>query len=288
MGLYSGNLSIYFPCQLKGRKPLKWFHEKWNRCRDRQVRDLHMRKAPLTDLMDLKCYRDETEINLRSIQSRIDVWENANPETAPYALHCLQQAYRKNREDNWLSKNTSVVISRFTLIYEKSHCAIPYNIIQVEGSLIYNVNADNNIATYIVMLHFDKMFVDDIILLKHIFYKRLEVKIQEYKIDYSSCSCNAVHNGVFSCVTGIKKAVIEPYVSFQDYIAQKDVFLRFAKRGDVDYRARYSFVELDNHYFSKSLYKDYYGIMFADEGYAYLSNRRQNEVFRHNLSIRES
>lgn len=288
MNRYSGDLCIYFPCHLKGRRPLKWFHEKWNRCRDRQVRDIHMRRAPLTDLMDSKVYRSETEDALCSIQGKIDVWGYSIPYNAPYALHCIQQAYRKNREDNCFSKNTSVVISRFTLFYYKNHTTDPDVLIQAEGTLIYNVNADNNVATYIVMLHFDRMSVDDIILLKHIFYKRLKVSIQEYEISHCSCPCNAEYNDVFKCITGKKNVKIAPYISFQDYIAQKDRFQRYAKRTDVDYRARYSFVELDNQFFSKSLYKDFYGIMCADEGYAYLSCKRQNEVFRHNLSIRES
>ena len=288
MELYSGNLSIYFPCQLKGRKPLKWFHQRWNHCRDRQVREIHLRKAPLTDIMDLEYYRDETEVALCSIQDRIDIFGNSNTENAPYALKCLQQAYRKNRENNCFSKNASVVISCFTLRYEKLHSDISDNIIQVEGSLIYNVNADNNIATYIVLLHFKERSVEDIILLKHIFYKRLKVKIQEYEIKHSCCLCNDEQNDVFRCITGRKNGDMKPYISFQEYIAQKDIFQRYSKKGDVDYRARYSFVELNNRYFSKSLYKDYYGIMCADEGYAYLSGRKQQEIFRYNLSMRES
>ena len=56
-GVYSGNISIYFPCQTKDKEALQWFHRKWNSCRRRQLRDIRMRKAPLTDLMDLDIYR---------------------------------------------------------------------------------------------------------------------------------------------------------------------------------------------------------------------------------------
>ncbi len=113
MSQYSGNLSIYFPCQLKGRKPLRWFHDKWNRCRDREVRDVHMRKAPLTDLMDLECYRTEKENLLKIVQGK--VVGHINLDSAPYALTCLSQAYRKVREDNLFSKNASVSSQSFDI-----------------------------------------------------------------------------------------------------------------------------------------------------------------------------
>ena len=286
MELYSGNLSIYFPCQLKDKNALQWFHQKWNRCRNRQVRDIHLRKAPLTDLMDLKAYREEKEGILEILHAKIDVFGNVNPECAPYALPCLQQAYRKTREDNLFTKNANVLISRFKLIYPKEQNS---RISNTEGCLIYNVNADNNIATYIVTLRFNNLLVEDIVLLKHIFYKRLKVEIQEYDICYHKCGSEPWHaDNCFSCISKHHIRVNRPYNSIQEYVAEKDMCQRFAKKMDVDYRARYTFVELDNTFFNKSDHKEYYGIMCADEGYSYLSSQRQEEVFKHNLSAREA
>lgn len=285
MSQYSGNLSIYFPCQLKGRKPLRWFHDKWNRCRDRQVRDVHMRKAPLTDLMDLECYRTEKENLLKIVQGK--VVGHINLDSAPYALTCLSQAYRKVREDNLFSKNASVLISHFDLSYysDSSKTEEP---IKLTGNLVYNVNADNNIATYIVMLHFKDLSADDIIMLKHIFYKRLEVTICEYDVCYRKCNSNPwVEDSCFSCISKLNRGNTRNYNSFQEYIAEKDMSQRLLEKYDVDFRARYSLVELDNLYLYKSDYKEYYGIMCADEGYQFLSSHKQERVFEHNLSIRE-
>lgn len=285
---YTGNISIYFPCQLEGNRQLKWFHDRWNRCRERQLYDIHLRKASRTDMMDLEVFRDEKEIVLQSLQYKIDVFGNANDKKSPYALECIKKAYQRNREDNLLSKNTNVVISRFTLIYDYPKSLICCSSLEAEGTLIYNVNADNNIATYIVLLHFEDMSVEEIILLKHIFYKRLRVKIQEYEINNNSACFTESLKGVFNCINGKKVGELKSYVSFQEFIAQKDICQRYAKRGDVDYRARYSLVELDNDFFSKQLYKDYYGIMCADEGYTYCSEGKLEKDFFHNLSMRES
>ena len=113
-GVYSGNISIYFPCQTKDKEALQWFHRKWNSCRRRQLRDIRMRKAPLTDLMDLDIYRSEKEKILTDLQSKITMFGGIyqNHASTPYALSCLQQAYRKIREDNLFTKNTNVLVSR--------------------------------------------------------------------------------------------------------------------------------------------------------------------------------
>ena len=286
MEQYSGNLSIYFPCRLKGRRSLEWFHKMWNRCRDRQVRDIHMRRAPLTDLMDLERYRNEKEKILKILQGKIV--GHINLESAPYAFPCISQAYRKVREDNLFSKNASVLISHFDLLYNNGNNSRSKHIIKATGNLVFNVNADNNIATYIVMLHFENLSVEDVIMLKHIFYKRLEVTICEYDICYRKCSSNPwVEKSCFSCISKLNGGYRHNYNSFQVYVAEKDMNQRLLEKCDVDFRARYSLVELDNLYLNKFNYKEYYGIMCADEGYHFLSSHKQEKVFENNLSIRD-
>ncbi|MBR4897491.1 MAG: hypothetical protein IKZ48_01710 [Prevotella sp.] len=263
---------------------MRSFFSLWHQCFAREVKDVHLRKAPLTDLMDSVGYRTEKETVLSSIQGLIANNNHILPKYVPYALNCLQQAYRRIREDNLYSKCANVVVSRFKLSYQPPEGKA----IDVEGILLYNINADNNVATYIAVLGFDSITAKDIILLKHIFYKRLAVKITEYEIVQHPCGyAGCATRKHFNCITGKLKTCCRPFRSFQEYIAGKDACQTYAKRHDIDFRARYSFVELTNDV-SQCPNDELYGIIMADEGYSFVSSHTLNNTFEVDLSTRKT
>lgn len=287
---YSGNLSIYFPCEIKGRGALQIFEGAWNRTKRRVIHDIHLRKAPLTDWMDLRIYRKDREATLKLLQGKISDLGVIDKHSSPYALPCLQGAYRKSRESNIFSKNANIVISRFHMSYYK--IASP-----IEGLLIYNVNADNKVANYIAMLSFNNLTVEEIILLKHIFYKRLTVSIEEYRIKGNTiCPCennpvcwcssnNCFLHQAFQCVNEDRNAKKSFQTSFQQYIADKDRYVSL-NHSDVDYRARYSLLELTENVIGWQSKKVLLGLLTADEGYKYVSTRKIEESLGKDLSDR--
>ena len=287
---YSGNLSIYFPCEIKGCGALCLFEDAWNRTKRRIIHDIHLRKAPLTDWMDLRIYQEDRETTLKLLQGKISDVGEIEKHSSPYALPCLQDTYRQSRESNIFSKNASVVVSRFQM----SYCKIPH---PVEGLLLYNVNAGNKVATYIAMLSFNNLTVDEIILLKHIFYKRLTVSIEEYRIKgYATCPCkrnpvcwcssnNCSLRQPFQCVTEDRNAKESFQTSFQQYVADKDRYVSL-NHSDVDYRARYSLLELAENVISWQLKKELLGLLTADEGYKYASWQKIETSLGNDLSVR--
>lgn len=271
------------------------FNNTWKRWHKRQVNHIHNTHSPLTDLMDNEQSRMINECLLKYLQISIG-GNKHNNETSPFALKCLQRAYRKNREDNLFAKNVQFLLSRFQIAYviegdEKKDA------ITCEGILILNVNADNSIATNIVTLHFKDLSAEKVILLKHVFYKRLLVNIREYEnpnqsplVDCSVCSS-------FECLMGNLSHHNEQ-TTIQDYINRKfccyyqPSMLEF----DVDYRARYSFLELHNNFprinndldsvGNISLIRQMYGMLKADEGYNYVPVKKCRKAFSENTSSR--
>lgn len=300
MNTYSGSISIYFPCKLKPWTSMRRLNSRLRRWLQRQVRYIHHSNAPLTDLMDKEQNRSIMESFLsifqRTAANEFDIDENSSP----FGLKCLRLAYRKNREDNLFAKNVQIVISRFSMEYNIRN---RNRKLTSEGVLLLNINADNQVATLVVTLDFQDRQALELVYLKHIFFKRLLVTIEEHNasIDGNCSSCKR-----FGCFK--ERGRHTPLrMTIQDFINKKskEILSQRKLAYDVDFRARYSFIELtkpaialvtetDKH---KKLYqykqktninqmRELYGIMMSDEGYAYLPLDKLFKFFENNYSQR--
>lgn len=300
MSTYSGSMSIYFPCKLKSGFPVSSLNDRWDRWRKRQIDFIHHSHAPLTDLMDREKNRNINEAFLKVFQKTLaSNHVMVDEQCAPYGLKCIQCAYRKKREDNIFSKNVQLLLSRFKLEY-----CIKNKTLTTEGCLLLNVNADNSVATFIVVLNFANCGVDDIIYLKHIFYKRLLVCISEYDTESQNCDCSICSwmecQKIVSTCQPIKTTI-------QDFVNCKGrrINLLNKLKYDFDYRARYSFVKLVNpidkfvtdfdEYLKLKpseqkenvhLLNELYGILSADECFSHFPCKKLFEVFKVNSSTR--
>lgn len=133
---------------------IQHLNESWKKSRNCQINRVHKLHKPLTDLMDLEFNRDANEFLLGVLQNSMSLGANIDRSVSPYALRCLQLAYRKNREDNLFAKNASIPLSRFLLRYES---------IEAEGILLYNINADNHVGTLVFTQNFNALNVMDMI-----------------------------------------------------------------------------------------------------------------------------
>ena len=297
MSTYSGAISFYFPCKIKQSYSIKSINRMWNKWRRRQVWRVHSGKIPLTSLMDERFNRDENEYILSLLQSRIPYPHNAINPASPYATSCLKKAYRKNREDNLFAKNASLALSKFRMeyVYKKT-----LKKIVTDGALIFNVNADNSVATLIVVLNFSDFSAEDVIMLKHILYKRLSVKIKEYKRSGSfTCSDSCSFNCISRTLTDerLYSQTLQDYANHLSPLLSEGAQRLF----DVDFRARYSFIELtedvphvpenEAEWRDEKILKyvaELYGMLMGDEGYEYVSGSTLKETFSKNYSTRNS
>ena len=218
--LYSGTLNVYFPCELKNSRELKRMRRMWNDVMNCHRRIARLRRAPNTNLMDLLAYRQQKESILQAYQS---LWANRlgvplpNITAGCYATENLANEYRHPREDNMLVKSTSIQVSSFRveyppLTYNKSNVCI-------KGKLFLSVNIDNRIATAILVLNFENLKVDDVIILKHLFYKRCHVAIIEGMNQFEADT-------------------------FQEYVVRKLSPIFPFMQTDMDCRARYMLMEV--------------------------------------------
>ena len=262
--MYYGKMSIFFPCKVKSKKLKRW-NESWNRLRKRQTDFIHHTHSPLTDLLDMRTFRDYNEAVLSAFQTVMGEDCVINSAVSPYAVECLQRAYRNSREDNAFVKYAQVVLSKFSLRYtinsEKRD-------IKCAGSLIYSMNLDNGVGTLIVTLQFTHLSAKDIIYLKHAFYKRSLVDIVDFNISGIADKCAG--GCCFSCIQQNGNGQ-HLRLTIQDYVNEKFKKISHCNQleYDVDFRARYSFVELTRY---GQLITDHelYGIMLADEGFQYV------------------
>ncbi len=303
--VYSGSMSIYFPCKLKSGYPISMLNDRFRRWQQHQINIIHSTSAPLTDLMDKQQNRKINETSLNIFQKAIARGSVINENCAPFGTECLRLAYQKNREDNLFAKNAQLLLSRFSFKYTIKN---KNKVLDCDGVILYNVNADNSVATFIVTLNFEKYHAIDLVYLKHIFYKRLLIDIEEYDIVTKKCDCIA---GNCDCLKGDWFGCLNKNVSkkslgkmtIQDFVNEKkkQILLQRQIEYDIDYRARYSFIELkkpvqqletncEKHLKLKTYKQDInecylrelYGIMMSDEGYEYYPVLRH---FRCNLSI---
>lgn len=287
MEYYYGKMSIFFPCKVKSKELKRW-NGSWNRLRKRQTDFIHHTRSPLTDLLDMGTFRDHNEAVLSAFQHVMG--ERCRIETAfsPYATDCLQRAYRNSREDNAFAKYAQVVLSKFSLSYTINS---KKRNIQCIGSLIYSVNLDNGVGTLIVTLRLAHLSAQDIIYLKHAFYKRLLLDIVDFDISNIADRCTGGCS--FGCIRQNTNGQHPMKMTIQDYVNEKFSMIGHCNQleYDVDFRARYSFVELTQHgqFISD---RELYGIMLADEGFQYVPQavyeREIRKASSQNISTRVS
>lgn len=298
---YSGSISIYFPCKLKSWTSMRRLTSRLRKWQQRQVRYVHHSNAPLTDLMDKERNRNIMESFLSIFQRTVAQEFEIDENNSPFGLKCLRLAYRKNREDNLFAKNVQIVLSRFSMEYNIKN---RNRELKSEGVLLLNINADNHVATLVVTLNFQEYNVLDLVYLKHIFFKRLLVSIAEHdvRIDDNCSNCRR-----WGCFNENGRHSYER-TTIQDFICKKsrEILSRRRLAYDVDYRARYSFVELtkptielitkleEHEKLSNckkkanlDLMQELYGVMMSDEGYAYLPVDKLFEFFQKNYSRRK-
>lgn len=256
MKKYSGTLNIYFPCEI-GIKEISRLRKRWEKRRNRQRNFIERAGLPGTDLLDLEDYREETEEILRQFISHY--LPTCECECPPFATKEIRKSYHGKREGMLFSKNLSVVVTRFFLKCNGIDF-IPKN---KEGLVILNVNAENNVGTITVSIPFSSLIVDEVIFLKHVFYKRLKVTITDSRSGQTEAN------------------TIQQYIS--DLIHSE---LRLLKIKSVDYRARYSLLEFNVTNCMRVLAKEYYGMMNADESYEYVKEENLIKTFEKNLFSR--
>ena len=234
--LYKGTLNVYFPCELKKSQELSCMCRMWNDIMNCHRHITRLQRAPNTNLMDLLAYRQQKESILQAYQS---LWANRfgvplpNVTTGCYATEDLANEYRHPREDNMFVKSTSIHLSSFRVEYppltsnKRNVC--------IMGELYFSVNIDNRIATAILVLNFDKLKVDDVIILKHLFYKRCHVAIiegvhlfnadtfQEYVIRKLSPIFPFMQIEVDCCARYMLMEVFEPIVTFPNQLSREKI-----------------------------------------------------------------
>lgn len=168
---------------------------------------------------------------------------------ACYASPEIAEEYRHPREDNLFVKNVSLPVSKFKVEYPP--LTDGNKGIKINGQLLFSVNIDNNVATAIVVLNFERLSVDEVILLKHTFYKRCHVSILE---NGNPQSAN----------------------TFQEYVASKLINIYPYLKGDIDSRARYMLLEVGepivNAQNGKQRNGIIYGMLSCDEGWRHAEN----------------
>lgn len=262
----SGKLAVFYPCRIKETARIKHAISTWRRRRKGQLRVLRNDHLPLTDLMDDRYIRKQMDNILNGIFRNDD-------EYAPSATECIMADYGENREGKQHSKELSMVVSRFKIEYNR-HSMYYHEVSEnpkhidkkfLEGTLIFSLNLDNMVGCFIVNLYFENFTVEDIIFLKHIFYKRYIVKIESLPLSRSN-PCPYPHNCRYcrclipSCFiddSTIQEATLPQYVTSQNHIPWR--WLKW----NIDFRARYSLLEIDD----SVDYQSAYGLINADEGY---------------------
>lgn len=299
---YSGSISIYFPCKLKSWTSMRRLTSRMRRWQQRQVRNIHHSNAPLTDLMDKERNRNIMESFLSIFQRTVAHEFEVDENSSPFGLKCLRLAYRKNREDNLFAKNVQIVLSRFSMEYNIKN---RNRELKSEGVLLLNINADNHVATLVVTLNFQEYSALDLIYLKHIFFKRLLVSIAEHDASIDGICTNCCNN--WGCFNDNGRRAYER-TTIQDFICKKsrEFLSRRRLAYDIDFRARYSFIELTKPSINLvtklgkheklsnckknanlNLMQELYGIIMSDEGYAYLPVDNLFEFFKKNYSQRK-
>lgn len=266
MLLYNGTLNVYFPCELKNSQEIKRARKMWKDIAQCHKRGTRSQRLPNTNQMDLLAFRKQKENILRAYQA---FWVMhlgvilPNDDVGCYATQEIANEYRHPREDNLFVKNVSLPISTFEVKYPpltESNCAV-----MIKGRLFLSVNIDNNVATAIVVLNFENLSVYDVILLKHTFYKRCHISIYEDRI-------------------------LQNVDTFQEYVTLKLRAIYPYLKDDIDSRARYMLLEVEEPIanLQDEAQRDsiIYAMLTSDEGWEHAENIRSS--LGRNRSTRDS
>lgn len=244
-----GILNFYFPCKLKKTSALKKLERRWRRVRAFQTREIIRGRHALTDLIFLQRYREQNEAVLAEYQKRLGGMPTTVP---PFAEDELRRAYQEQYNDYIFSKNISSKLREFSFYDTNPECYLGENT-NLKGIVFLNVNAENRVATFIVAITFDNLEVEQCIYLKHLFYKHCMVKIE-----------------------GLKEET-----TLVDYVADCNPFKQTEIEEQIDFRCRYSYLEVDiipdfpEGYKQKTIM----GLLRADEGYMrYPDNPEDEEI----------
>lgn len=252
--LYNGTLNVYFPCELKNSQEIKRARKMWKDIAQCHRRGTRSQRLPNTNQMDLHAFRTQKENILKAYRA---FWAMhlgvtlPNDDVGCYATQEIANEYRHPREDNLFVKNVSLPISTFEVKYPpltESNCAV-----MIKGRLFLSVNIDNNVATAIVVLNFEKLSVYDVILLKHTFYKRCHISIYEDRI-------------------------LQNVDTFQEYVTLKLRAIYPYLKDDIDSRARYMLLEVEEPIanLQDEAQRDsiIYAMLTSDEGWEHAENIR--------------
>lgn len=252
--LYNGTLNVYFPCELKNSQEIKRARKMWKDIAQCHRRGTRSQRLPNTNQMDLHAFRTQKENILKAYRA---FWAMhlgvtlPNDDVGCYATQEIANEYRHPREDNLFVKNVSLPISTFEVKYPpltESNCAV-----MIKGRLFLSVNIDNNVATAIVVLNFENLSVYDVILLKHTFYKRCHISIYEDRI-------------------------LQNVDTFQEYVTLKLRAIYPYLKDDIDSRARYMLLEVEEPIanLQDEAQRDsiIYAMLTSDEGWEHAENIR--------------
>lgn len=264
--LYSGTLNVYFPCELKNSKEIKRARKMWKDIAQCHRRGTRRQRFPNTNQMDILAFRTQKENILKAYRA---FWAMhlgvtlPNDDVGCYATQDIANEYRHPREDNLFVKNVSLPISTFEVKY--SPLTEGNSGVKIKGQLLFSVNVDNNVATAIVVLNFEKLRVDDVILLKHTFYKRCHISIYE-------------------------DIILQNVDTFQEYVTSKLRAIYPYLKDDIDSRARYMLLEVEEPIvnFQDEAQRDsiIYAMLTSDEGWEHAENIRYS--LGRNRSTRDS
>lgn len=248
MAQVSGILNVYFPFELRNISDIRYIRRLYDNRRDRQIKRTRHLQRPRTDLMDKVAMRQEVE-------SVLTIWQKLmggkhDPKCEPYATLKIAQAYHKEREDNLFVKEVGVILSQFCVVCP----GVNSNNAPLEGKLFYFNNLANFVGTYLLAIKLENLSVDDVLRLKHAFYKRAQVCISEFQM-----------------VNNVPVDTMNSWMTFPEYICKKAVNHFYYRKTDIDCRARYSFLEINNDGFNRN---EICGLLTANEKY-YLTNWRE-------------
>lgn len=272
--LYNGTLNVYFPCELKDSQEIKHARKMWKDIAQCHRRVTRRQRLPNTNQMDILAFRTQKENILKAYRAfwamhlGVTLEDNGS---ACYATQEIANEYRHPREDNLFVKNVSLPISTFEVKY--SPLTEGNSEVKIKGQLLFSVNIDSNVATAIVVLNFENLSVDDVILLKHTFYKRCHISIYEDGILH-----NVVHQ------------VLQNVDTFQEYVTSKLRTIYPYLKDDIDSRARYMLLEVEEpiDIFQDEAQRDsiIYAMLTCDEGWEHAENIRYS--LGRNRSTRDS
>lgn len=219
-------------------------------------RGTRRQRRPNANQMDILAFRQQKEDILKAYQA---FWAThlgvrlSNSTAGCYATHEISDEYRHPREDNLFVKNVSLPLSSIKVEYPPLTAGNKG--VKIEGLLLFSVNIDNNVATAIVVLNFDRLNVYEVIFLKHTFYKRCGVSVYE---GGSRQDANTFHEYVTS-----KLIAIYPYL-----------------KNGIDSRARYMLLEINEPIVNAQNVNQrdsiIYSMLTCDEGWRHAENVRRS------------